>query len=70
MVVPTALLLHTSTYSNVCKIFRRAARLLDTRRRVVHQRVLAARRRDPQPQGVRDAQRAVQAGGALAQQAS
>ena len=34
----------------------------------LHPGVLAARRRDPQPQGVRDAQRAVQAGGALAQQ--
>ena len=40
---------------------------MDTRRRVVHQRVLAARRGDPQPQGVQDTGGSVQAGGPLAQ---
>ena len=40
---------------------------MDPRRRVLHQGVLASRRRDLEPQGVQDSGSPVEAGGALAQ---
>ena len=42
---------------------------MDTRGRELHQGVLAARRRNPEPERVQNAGRPLQVGGTLAQQA-